>query len=112
MSAPAALTALAIACAGFTTLALAMDRHRCEMLRHEWPSRFVWPLRLAGGALLAGALHLACLDAGSVSVGILWWLGLLSIAGTALVVLLAYRPRWSLWFGCAALAFGLAQAWF
>lgn len=108
MTALSALAVLALAHAGFVTLGLAMDRHRRDMLGHELPSRFTLPLRLAGSVPLAGALCIACLRAGSISVGILWWLGLLGIAGLVLGVLLAYRPRWSRWLGVAALAFACA----
>lgn len=103
-----ALTALAMAYAGFVTLALAMDRHRHQLLARELPRRFTLPLRLAGGALLAGALHVACRGTGSISVGVLWWLGLLSVAGLALGVLLAYQPRRARWIGVAALSLAAA----
>ncbi|MET0338589.1 MAG: DUF3325 domain-containing protein [Caulobacter sp.] len=115
MTAWAAFATLAIACAGFATLGLAMDRHRREMLDRELPGSFTLPLRMAGSAFLAVSLCVACLDAGSISMGIFWWLGLLGIAGMALGVLLAYRPRWARWLGVAAWAFVLAwaaRAWF
>ena len=86
--------ALAIAYAGFVTLGLAMDRHQMQMLGRELPRRQTQLLRTAGGALLGGSL-LVCLTAWSTSIAIVWWLGLLSIAGLALGLLLAYRPRWA-----------------
>ena len=94
--------ALAIAYAGFVTLSLAMDRHQVQLLGRELQPRQTLLLRVAGGVLLAGSL-LVCIAVGSTSLGIVWWLGLLSLAGIALGLLLAYRPHWARPIGVAAL---------
>lgn len=86
--------ALAIAYAGFVMLSLAMDRHQMQMLGRELAPRYSLPLRIAGSALLCGSL-IVCLAGSSTSVAVVWWLGLLSVAGLALGLLLAYRPRWA-----------------
>ncbi len=97
-----ASVALAIAYAGFVTLSLAMDRHQVQLLGREIAPRQTLLLRIGGGVLLCGSL-LVCVSAGSTSIGIMWWLGLLSLAGIALGLLLAYRPQWVRPIGIAAL---------
>lgn len=94
MNALTPFVALAVAYAGFTTLSLAMDRHQTQLLGRELPPRQTLMLRIAGGVLLGGSLFV-CLGAWSTSVAILWWFGLLSLAGLALGLLLAYRPQWA-----------------
>lgn len=101
--------ALAIAYAGFVTLGLAMDRHQMQMLGRELPRRQTLSLRMAGVALLGGSL-LVCLTTWSTSIAILWWLGLLSIAGLALGLLLTYQPRWARPIGVAAVV-AAAAGW-
>ena len=97
-----ALMALAIAYAGFVTLSLAMDRHQVQLLGRELAPRQTLLLRVAGGVLLCGSL-LVCTAVGSTAIGIVWWLGLLSLAGISLGLLLAYRPQWARPIGIAAL---------
>ncbi|AGI25778.1 DUF3325 domain-containing protein [Pseudomonas sp. MT3] len=82
------LLALAAAC-------LSLARHHRELFGSA-PSAF--RVRLSRGvALLDGTLALAyAIRRMGAELGIVYWACLLMIAGAALVLLLAWRPRWAL----------------
>ncbi|MBN8906080.1 MAG: DUF3325 domain-containing protein [Rhodospirillales bacterium] len=83
--------ALALADAGFVLLALAMERHARQLgLR---PAPRVRPLlRIAGGVLLAGA-GAACIVGWGVSIGLVAWCGVLTLAALLLAMALALPAR-------------------
>ncbi len=83
---------LALCFSGFTTLCLAMSRHWSQVFGANKPAPRCLPLQIGGGLILASALGL-CIQAKGVSVGIVQWLVLLSLAAFVLVGLLTYRPR-------------------
>jgi peptidoglycan/LPS O-acetylase OafA/YrhL len=88
-----AALAFVIACAGFTALALAMDRHHRVLYRRS-PSPFArWALRALGCAGLAAALAVCVADAGW-SEGSILWFGLLSAVALCIALVFAYAmPR-------------------
>lgn len=82
------LLALAAAC-------LSLSRHHRDLFGSA-PSEFRVRL-LRGVALVDGALALAyAMHRMGIELGIVYWACLLMIAGAALVLLLAWRPRWAL----------------
>ena len=82
------LLALAAAC-------LSLSRHHRDLFGSA-PSEFRVRL-LRGVALVDGALALAyAIHRLGIELGIVYWACLLMIAGAALVLLLAWRPRWAL----------------
>ncbi|BDR08803.1 DUF3325 domain-containing protein [Comamonas thiooxydans] len=87
------LCALALCLAGMLVLSQAMDRH-CDQLvsRGEPGPALRVVLRLAGAALMLLALR-HCMDCWGGAVGIVVWLGCLSVAALAVAWLLAYMPR-------------------
>ena len=103
----ASIAGIFFAYAGFAALALAMDRHYADAFgRGESP-----PPSLCRGMQMAGSLglvlSLAMLVAESGwAFGILYWLGVLTLAALTLALLLAYVPRLGLW--AAAPSAGLA----
>lgn len=84
------LLALLLACVGFASLALAMDRHH-RQLRQCVPShrQRQW-LRLLGSLGLAVSLAICLADAGWAS-GIVLWLGILSLAALTIVLTLTAK---------------------
>jgi hypothetical protein len=81
--------ALALAYAGFTALALAMDRHHRQVWRRTASGRTRILLRAAG--ILGLGLSLAtCIVQSGWSVGLVLWLGVLTAATLAVVVGLAW----------------------
>lgn len=83
--------ALGLSYAGMAGLCLGMDRHHQQVWSVKAPARQRL-LRLAGWLLLALALW-PCVQAWGAAVGSVAWLGMLSAAALALVLLLPYRPR-------------------
>lgn len=81
--------------AGFAALALAMNRHHKQVWRHEPSRRRQWLLRLAGWTLLLASLGLCKAHAGW-SGGLVWWVGLLTVAALLVTLALAGRTGW-LW---------------
>lgn len=82
------LLALAAAC-------LSLARHHRDLFGSA-PSD-VRVLLLRGVALVDGALALAfAIHRMGIELGVVYWACLLMIAGAALVLLLAWRPRWTL----------------
>jgi hypothetical protein len=97
------VSAFALAYAGMTGLSLAMDRH-WRQLRAAAYGPAVGERRLArflGWILLAGSAWLAVIGHG-VAAGAVLWLGVLSVAGLVLVMLLSYAPRWAFRLALAA----------
>lgn len=77
---------------GFTALALAMPRHAKQVLGMPLPQAWHRALRAGGWLLLAAALTLGIRQWG-IDVGIVAWLGWLSLTGLAVTLSL---PYWAL----------------
>lgn len=106
----AALSTLMLCFAGFSCLALAMDRHY-EQVSGE-PST-IPTLRLTlrlGAAVLGMAGLAACLQGWGTAVGSLVWLGMLSCGALGVAMMLSYRPSRLVGTACAAAVTGLALA--
>lgn len=81
------------ALAGFAALALSMDRHQREILRHPLPRRGSLALRALCFGLLLLALVPACRGLGP-ALGATVWSGHLSLAAASLfILLLRWRQR-------------------
>src|SRR5690606_20853942 len=76
----------------FTALSLAMNRHARDVLRRELPARQRTVLRVAGFAVLGLSLWLAAAATGW-SLGLIEWVGMLSVSAVALALALTYAPR-------------------
>lgn len=100
---------LLLAFAGFGAIAATMDRHCEDMLRREPRARTRRLLRGAGYTVLGLALCPAIGKWGA-SLGMVLWLGALTLAALPLALLLAYRPALARQAACAALPLGLL-AW-
>ncbi|MDR1662396.1 MAG: DUF3325 domain-containing protein [Azoarcus sp.] len=101
---------LALAFAGFGALCLSMERHAKQVF-----GSIPGPLRrlvaaVLGWGLLAFSL-LPSLQNYGVSIGIAAWLGFLTLAATAVGLLLAYAPRPLPYLAPGILALGFAGAW-
>lgn len=96
------LSSLCVAYAGLLALALAMDRHHEQVFARR-PSQ--QPAGSGGGAGWLGlALSLPpAVTAWGWAIGIPAWLGLLTVAAAALLLLLSHAPRAALRLGPAAL---------
>ncbi|AKU24098.1 hypothetical protein ACZ75_24245 [Massilia sp. NR 4-1] len=79
---------------GLAALSLAMERHYADIHGRGAtpPAAVCRSLRMGGGLALLLAFSAALRD-GSVGHGILLWLGGLTAAAIALVLLLSYAPR-------------------
>lgn len=109
MAAP--LAALALAHAGMSGLALAMDRH-CEQATGRAEVPRAWRLALRAGACLPLALALAaCTGAWGATVGFVAWCGFLTAGGLLAGLLFTYGPRLAVRAAALALAAGLCAAW-
>lgn len=87
---------LTLAYAGMVALCLGVERHYKQIWqRVPTPARRK-ALRL-GGWLALGASLLVCAQAWGWAMGPVAWLGLLSLAGLGLVLLLPYWPRFATW---------------
>lgn len=106
----AGLLSLALAFAGMSALAFAMERHYEQLtgVRNRPPVR---RLRCLGAALLLAVL-LPCVWAWGATVGSVAWLGFVSAGAVGSVLGISAAPRWA---ARAAWAFGagavLALAW-
>ena len=89
----ASLQAWALAFAGMSALALAMERHHASLKGRTdlMPGR-CWILR-AGGVLLLLAAAGPCVQAWGASVGVVAWLGWLSAGALLTVAGLSVLPR-------------------
>lgn len=103
------LLALTLAFAGFAGLSLSMDRHHRQVWRRTPARRASVLYRALGIALIGGALGAAA-AAWGLSVGIVAWLGLLTVAALAVALLLAFAPRTLPAAGCALPLLGAAAA--
>jgi hypothetical protein len=94
--------------AGFGALSVAMQRHYADMhgRGQEAPPALRRRLQATGAAALALALGAAVLKAGAGH-GPLLWLGAMTAAALALVLLLSYAPRRVARLAQAAAAVGL-----
>ncbi|NIF85806.1 DUF3325 domain-containing protein [Comamonas sp. Tr-654] len=89
--------ALALAWAGMTALALAMERHYEQLTGAlELPQLHRRLLRGAAVLLLPTSL-LLCLASWGCSVGVTSWIGLLSVGASGTATLLCIQPRWAGW---------------
>lgn len=79
---------LSICFAGLSSLALGMGKHWKQLWNSELSARRRRALRFSGWALLAAGLAVAVIGWG-MSIGIVAWLGSLSGAGLAVVLILA-----------------------
>ena len=89
------MTALApfiLAFAGFAALALAMQRHHRALFGRAPGRGTASALRLAGAGGLAAALW-ACAESWGWAIGSVAWVGVLSAAALAVVLLLALAGR-------------------
>lgn len=86
------LLAFALSLVGFSALALAMHRHHQQVWGHGLSYKARLSLRLIGVVGLGSSFAVCFGGFGWASAPVLW-LGLLSVAGLAIVLLLAYRPR-------------------
>lgn len=111
MSSLAAFASLALAHAGLTGLALAMDRHRRQLRPSAQPgtrlASAAW--RVAGWTLLALSLGLSVLAWGGAT-GTAVWFGVLSAASLALILMLPYAPTLAWHTGWLAAVAGLGAA--
>ncbi|MEQ8506254.1 MAG: DUF3325 domain-containing protein [Rhodospirillales bacterium] len=78
--------------AGWTALALAMNRHRRDMGWAPATASVRGALRLMGAALLAGSYGVSALHWGW-SEGAVAWFGVLTVAAFGLVLALAFKPK-------------------
>lgn len=74
-------------------IALSMPRHYRAVRRAELPTQSGRWLRLVGWALLVLS-GVATGHAHGVELGAVVWLAQTAVAGFALTLLIAYRPRW------------------
>ncbi|PNQ96905.1 DUF3325 domain-containing protein [Azospirillum argentinense] len=96
------LSSLCVAYAGLLALALALDRHHEQVFARRPSARTSRLLVWAGWLGLALSLPPAVMAWGW-GIGIPAWLGLLTVAAAALVLLLPHAPRAALRLGPAAL---------
>lgn len=111
MSTLAAFGSLALAHAGLTGLALAMDRHRPQLrpsakLPESWAAA---TSRTVGWALLALSMMFSMLAWGTAT-GIAVWFGVLSTTGLTLILMLPYAPMLAWRAGWITATVGLAAA--
>lgn len=79
---------LLICVAGLASLALGMEKHWKQLWNSEPCTRRRTAMRFSGWVLLAAALAIGAIEWG-MSIGIVVWLGSLSVAGLAVVLALA-----------------------
>ena len=90
---PMMICVLALCLAGMLVLSQAMDRHCHQIVSRSDPGSAQRALlRVTGAALMMVALWL-CTGCWGGAVGIVVWLGCLSVAALAVAWLLAYMPR-------------------
>lgn len=101
------LATLLLSYTGFIALALAMERHQeqAELPVLDGRRKLGW--RLIGTVGLVLAL-LVAIEAEGTSVGITFWLGMLSISGLACAAVFSYAPRRALSSALVIGALGLA----
>ena len=88
-----AIATLALLLAGFAVLALAMPKHYRQLFG-PLPSRGCkLTLVVTGWLLLAVSIAPAIIDHG-LSVGLVFWFGIATVAALAVAMLLTYRNLW------------------
>lgn len=102
--------AFAFVFAGFAALSLSMERHHRQVWARLPKGRAALGYRLAGFGLIAAALA-PSMAAWGGSVGVVAWLGLLTIGALGVALLLTAVPRAVPWAGAAAMLLGAAAAW-
>ncbi|WP_374552518.1 DUF3325 domain-containing protein [Sphingobium yanoikuyae] len=90
------LLAFILAHAGFMAFALSMARHRRDLHLKPIGTRHATGLRICGYGLLGIALW-PCWILFALSVGIVVWIGILSVAAILLAALLAWPPCLTMW---------------
>ena len=89
----ASLAAWALAWAGMAALAFAMERHYEQLTGNmTQPRLHRYGLRAAGALLLAASLFM-CLVGWGTSVGVVAWLGWLSLGALSSALLVSLWPR-------------------
>ncbi|BDB69631.1 MULTISPECIES: DUF3325 domain-containing protein [Comamonas] len=107
----ASVLALALAFAGMVALAFAMERHHEQLTGAMEISRARSRLLRCAGALLLAVAVMPCLRAWGFSVGVVVWLGWLSIGALLAVALISAAARWAAAAGCIVAAAALAWVW-
>lgn len=87
------LTAFLLLLCGFAALALSMPKHHRDLFGCALQPALGRALRWGGWASLALALVTAITGSG-VSVGIVLWFGLATLAALIVAVMLTYRSLW------------------
>jgi hypothetical protein len=85
------LIAFVLALAGFTALALAMRRHHRDLFGRFPSVKRSVILRVVGGTALILSLA-PCVFRADWPVGLVLWLGLLTVSALAVALMFAYRP--------------------
>jgi len=88
------LATLILSLAGFSALALSMTKHHRDLIGRPLPKARKLVLSVAGSALLAASLIPAIIGQG-ISIGLVLWLGVATIAALAVAMGLTYGPRLS-----------------
>lgn len=83
------LVGFVLAAAGFTSLAFAMERHEKQLWANTPSSRRRWSLRSAGTGLIIGSM-LGCVQSSGWSIGLVEWVGLLTLTAIGVVLGLIY----------------------
>ncbi len=107
----ASMLAFALAFAGMVTLAFAMDRHHEQLTGAMEISRARSRLLRCAGALMLAVAIVPCLRAWGFSVGVVAWLGWLSIGALLAVALISAAARWAAAACCILAAAALAWVW-
>lgn len=87
------IIAFLLAFAGFAALALSMQKHHRDLFGAPAPARRRKALRTCGFVTIIAALAFA-IDAEGLSIGLVLWTGLLTLATVAVCLLLTYREGW------------------
>ena len=87
------LLILALAVAGFAVLALSMDKHHRDLFQAR-PTRLRRLSLQTAGWLVLGLSLAVCVDGFGVSIGIVFWTGMLTVAALAVAAALSWRHVW------------------
>ncbi len=87
------ILALLLAVVGFVLLALSLPKHHRDLLG-TMPSRTVERAFRASGWLLLGTSLLTCIATSGVSIGLVLWTAVLTVAAIAVVLLITYQDLW------------------
>jgi hypothetical protein len=88
------IIALGLMFAGCLLLSLSLRRHYRQVFADQsgYAER-MWPLRIAGYALVSLALW-PCIQLSGAPIGFCLWLSILALASFLVIMLLTYRPQW------------------